>query len=105
AGELSSRDSLGRIHGSLSFPPYIRDLRELCKSRKLRFFFDVLYDFAHAVSRSPKVAEVLDTHVAIGKARGDLQLAAHRLDEAAERAHIHIRALLDLGDGGLLDVQ
>ena len=36
AGELGSRDSLGRIHGSLSFPPYVRDSRGLRKSRKLR---------------------------------------------------------------------
>ena len=36
AGKLGSRDSFGRIHGSLSFTPNIRNSRELCKSRKLR---------------------------------------------------------------------
>ena len=38
-----------------------------------------------------------------GKARGNFERAAERLDVAAQIAHIHVAAALDLGDRGLAD--
>jgi len=45
-----------------------------------------------------EIGEILDLDCVIGNRATISQLAAHRLDEAAERADIHIRPLLDLGD-------
>src|SRR5713101_6160751 len=52
-----------------------------------------------------EIGEILDLDGVIGESRNDLQFAAHRLDEAAECADIHIRPLLDLGDRSLSDLE
>jgi hypothetical protein len=52
-----------------------------------------------------QVAEGLDPHVVIWEACHDLQLAAHRAEIATQRAHVHVGALLELGDGGLAHPQ
>jgi hypothetical protein len=52
-----------------------------------------------------QVGEIADLYRAVRKARHHLQLAAHGLDVATQRGEVHIRAFLQLGDGGLLDVQ
>ena len=52
-----------------------------------------------------EISEILDLNRVILEARDDLQLTAHRFDEAAQRADIHVRPLLDLGDRSLLDLE
>src|SRR6266436_2634317 len=52
-----------------------------------------------------QVSEVADLDGTVRKARNDLQLPAHRLDVAAQRRDVHIRAPLELRDRGLLYVQ
>jgi len=46
-----------------------------------------------------------DVDITVGEARYDLQLPAHGLDEAPERADIHVGPLFQLGDCRLLDMQ
>jgi hypothetical protein len=47
------------------------------------------------------VVKILDLHRMIGESCDKLQLTAHRFNEAAKSADIHIGALLDLGDRAL----
>src|SRR2546425_32217 len=42
--------------------------------------------------------ELRDPHRAVGESGDNLQLAAHRLDESPQRAHVHVRPVLDLRD-------
>ena len=51
------------------------------------------------------LAELVDPDLAVGETRHDLQLAPHRLNEAAQRPDVHVGALLHLGDGRLVDVE
>src|SRR6185437_9314522 len=53
----------------------------------------------------PEVPEIPNAHVAVRELGNDFQLAAHRLDEAAQRADVHVGALLQLCDRRLLDMK
>ena len=46
-----------------------------------------------------------DPHRLVGEAGDDFELAAHRLDVAAQGAQIHVGAAFELRDRRLLDVQ
>jgi hypothetical protein len=71
---------------------------------------DARYERGHDGVSRPSPALLLprrrllgrDRHRAVGKARGDLQRAAERLD-VAQVAHIHVAAAFELGDRGLAD--
>src|SRR5208337_2496544 len=65
----------------------------------------VLFRAARLTVRLADALEVRDRHRRAGELRGDLQRAAKRLDIAPKVAHIHVRALFELGDGGLIDLE
>ena len=47
--------------------------------------------------------KIVDRHVAVGEVRDDLQLPAHRLDEAPQIADVNVGPSLQLGDRRLAE--
>src|SRR5690606_8560808 len=71
---------------------------------------DLLRTARHRANRrafvQAEIADTMEPKRRVSRQRdGEFEFAADRLDVASQRRQVHIGLLLDLGDGGLLDLQ